>query len=125
VRQVARDSAKQIICDVGHSANVKAKLRLLLTSEICDVVHMSHDGMPTERSIDEQLERKTMSKRANRGSSRNGGRFENCGIRKRKKMPRLVRLTKKKQRPRSESKGGERGIGRYIESKCETVVLLA
>ena len=52
--QVARESAKQIICDVGHSANVKAKLRLLLTSEICDVVNMSHDGVPTERSIDEE-----------------------------------------------------------------------
>ena len=52
--QVARESAKQIICDVGHSASVKAKLRLLLTSEICDVVNMSHDGMPTERSINEE-----------------------------------------------------------------------
>jgi hypothetical protein len=52
--QVARESAKQIICDVGHSANVKVKLRLLLTSEICDVVNMLHDGVPTERSIDEE-----------------------------------------------------------------------
>jgi hypothetical protein len=52
--QVARESAKQIICDVGHSAHVKTKLRLLLTSEICDVANMSHDGGPTERSIDEQ-----------------------------------------------------------------------
>ena len=52
--QVARESAKQIICDVGHSANVKVKLRLLLTSEICDVVNMSHDGMATERSVEEE-----------------------------------------------------------------------
>ncbi len=54
MRQVARESAKQIICDVEHSSNVKAKLRLLLTSEVCDVANMLHDGMPTERSIDEE-----------------------------------------------------------------------
>jgi hypothetical protein len=54
VLQVARESAKQIICDVEHAANVKEKLRLLLTSEVSDVAHMLHDGMPTDRSIDEE-----------------------------------------------------------------------
>jgi hypothetical protein len=52
--KVAKESVKQIICDVGHHANVKAKLRELLTSEIVSVGEMSHDGLPTERSIDDQ-----------------------------------------------------------------------
>ena len=51
---MAKESAKQIICDVGHAANVKVKLRALLTSEIVAVDEMTHEGLPTERSIDEQ-----------------------------------------------------------------------
>ena len=51
---MAKASAKQIICDVGHAAKVKEKLRELLTSEIVVVEEMAHDGLPTERSIDDQ-----------------------------------------------------------------------
>jgi hypothetical protein len=39
---------------VGHQTNIKAKLRALLTSEIVPVDAMTHDGLPTERSIEEQ-----------------------------------------------------------------------
>ena len=52
--KVAKESAKHIICDVGHAANVKVKLRALLTSEIVAVDEMTHEGLPTERSMDEQ-----------------------------------------------------------------------
>ncbi len=57
---MAKESAKQIICDVGHQTNVKAKLRALLTSEIVPVDAMTHDGLPTERSIEEQGEFKSL-----------------------------------------------------------------
>ncbi len=39
---------------MGHQTKIKAKLRALLTSEIVPVEAMSHDGLPTESSIEEQ-----------------------------------------------------------------------
>jgi hypothetical protein len=51
---VARESAKQIICDVGHQANIKAKLKALLQSEVVPIVEMAHEGAILDRSIEEQ-----------------------------------------------------------------------
>jgi hypothetical protein len=54
VRQVARESAKQIICDVGHQASIKAKLKQLLLSEVTPIADMAHEGENLERSFEEQ-----------------------------------------------------------------------
>jgi hypothetical protein len=51
---VARESAKQIISDVGHQVKIKEKLRELLTSELVPMIDMTHAGSCTERSIEEQ-----------------------------------------------------------------------
>jgi hypothetical protein len=51
---VARESAKQIICDVGHQANIKAKLRELLMSEVVPISEMAHAGTNHDRSIEDQ-----------------------------------------------------------------------
>jgi hypothetical protein len=51
---VARESAKQIICDVGHQANIKAKLKELLLSEVVPISEMAHEGAILDRSIEEQ-----------------------------------------------------------------------
>jgi hypothetical protein len=51
---VARESAKQIICDVGHQANIEAKLRELLISEVVPVSEMAHEGTNHDRSIEDQ-----------------------------------------------------------------------
>jgi hypothetical protein len=51
---VARESAKQIICDVGHQANIKAKLKELLLSEVVPVSEMAHEGAILDRSIEDQ-----------------------------------------------------------------------
>jgi hypothetical protein len=51
---VAREFAKQIICDVGHQANIKAKLKALLLSEVVPISEMAHEGAILDRSIEEQ-----------------------------------------------------------------------
>ena len=51
---MARESAKQIICDVAHQANIKAKLKELLLSEVVPISEMAHEGAILDRSIEEQ-----------------------------------------------------------------------
>ncbi len=51
---MARESAKQIICDVGHQANIKAKLKALLLSEVVPISEMAHEGTILDRSNEEQ-----------------------------------------------------------------------
>ena len=51
---MARESAKQIICDVGHQANIKAKLKELLLSEVVPISEMAHEGAILDRSIEDQ-----------------------------------------------------------------------
>ncbi len=51
---MARESAKQIICDVGHQANIKAKLKELLLSEVVPISEMAHEGATLDPSIEEQ-----------------------------------------------------------------------
>jgi hypothetical protein len=51
---VARESAKQIICDVGHQASIKEKLRALLMSEVVPTSEMAHEGAILDRSIEDQ-----------------------------------------------------------------------
>jgi hypothetical protein len=52
--KVARESAKQIICDLGHQANIKAKLKEFLLSEVVPISEMAHEGAILNRSIEEQ-----------------------------------------------------------------------
>ncbi len=51
---MAGESAKQIICDVGHQASIKAKLRELLMSEVVPISEMAHAGTNHERSIEDE-----------------------------------------------------------------------
>jgi hypothetical protein len=52
--QVAKQSVRDEIFDVGHHDAVKAKLRTLLTSEMVLVSDMTHDGDIQARSIEEE-----------------------------------------------------------------------
>jgi hypothetical protein len=54
--QVARESVKEQVFDVGHLAAVKERLKVLLTSELTPVSEMSHDSVPIHRSIEEEGE---------------------------------------------------------------------
>ncbi len=52
--QVARESVKEQVFDVGHLAAVKEHLKALLTSELTPVCDMSHDSAPIHRSIEDE-----------------------------------------------------------------------
>ncbi len=51
---MARESAKQIISDVGHQASIKVKLRELLLSEVVPISEMAHEGDNHYRSIEDE-----------------------------------------------------------------------
>ena len=44
--QVARESVKEQVFDVGHLEAVKSKLKALLTSEMTPVSEMTHSSAP-------------------------------------------------------------------------------
>jgi hypothetical protein len=52
--QVARDSVKEQVFDVGHLEAVKLRLKALLMSELTPISEMSHESAPKERSIDDE-----------------------------------------------------------------------
>ena len=54
VLQVARESAKEQVFDVGHLEAVKIKLKALLTSEMTPVSEMTHASAPKDRSVEEE-----------------------------------------------------------------------
>ena len=54
VLQVARESVKEQVFDVGHLEAVKIKLKALLTSEMTPVSEMTHASAPKDRSVEEE-----------------------------------------------------------------------
>jgi hypothetical protein len=54
VFQVARESVKEQVFDVGHLEAVKSKLKALLTSEMTPVSEMTHSSAPKDRSVEEE-----------------------------------------------------------------------
>ncbi len=52
--QVARDSVREQIFEVGHKSLVKEKLVALLTSEIVPVSHMHHEGHSVSSSVEDE-----------------------------------------------------------------------
>jgi hypothetical protein len=52
--KVARESAKEQIFEVGHTALVKAKLVALLTSEVVAVVNMHHVAISVSSDINDE-----------------------------------------------------------------------
>jgi hypothetical protein len=54
VLQVARESVKEQVFDVGHLEAVKSKLKALLMSEMTPISEMSHSSAPKDRSLEEE-----------------------------------------------------------------------
>jgi hypothetical protein len=52
--QVARESVKEVVFDVGHLEMVKERLRGLLRSEIVPVAEMCHHGETNEKSMEDE-----------------------------------------------------------------------
>ena len=52
--QVARDSVREQIFEVGHKSLVKEKLVALLTSELVPVSLMHHDGHSESSSVEDE-----------------------------------------------------------------------
>jgi hypothetical protein len=52
--QVAKQSVREQIFDVGHHAAVKAKLRTLLTSEMTPLTQMQHDCICAAKTTEEE-----------------------------------------------------------------------
>jgi hypothetical protein len=52
--QVARESVKEVVFDVGHLDMVKERLRGLLRSEIVPVAEMCHQGETNEKSMEDE-----------------------------------------------------------------------
>jgi hypothetical protein len=53
-RQLAKQSVREQIFDVGHHDRVKEKLRLLLTSEMVPITEMHHDGIVLTKTIEDE-----------------------------------------------------------------------
>jgi hypothetical protein len=51
--QVAKQSVRDVIFDVGHHEAVKVKLRALLQSEIVPVGEMQHDSILAAKTIED------------------------------------------------------------------------
>jgi hypothetical protein len=52
--QLAKQSVRDQIFDVGHQDAVKEKLRLLLTSEMVPITEMHHDGITLGQTIEDE-----------------------------------------------------------------------
>ncbi len=52
--QVARESVKEVVFDVGHLEMVKERLRGLLRFEIVPVAEMCHHGETNEKSMEDE-----------------------------------------------------------------------
>jgi hypothetical protein len=52
--QVAKQSVREVIFDVGHHEAVKIKLRALLQSEIVPVSEMQHDSILAAKNIEDE-----------------------------------------------------------------------
>jgi hypothetical protein len=52
--QLAKQSVREQIFDVGHQDAVKEKLRLLLTSEMVPITEMHHDGITLAQTIEDE-----------------------------------------------------------------------